>query len=418
MIIYWITIAILIAIIIILLYYHILYKYTLKELINYSKNIVSDIYQPHLIKRLNNNLQELYRNLTLLAEKMESQKKISIQDNELLTHLLEKAVMGIILTKENGEIVFANGTIKNHLNVKIEGRNIRELFINRQFLDFVQQGINQDNVEIEISEKETIFSIIRFYLPVSQKFVYLFNDITDKRHLKRIKAEFISNLSHELRTPLTAIKGYLETMKDEDIKKEDKDRFFNIVCNNVDRLINIVSDLLVLSDVERPERKLYVEIFDLNKLAEEVITLFIQSAKEKGLYLRFLPVNIPLYSGDRFMMQQLLINLISNGIRFTEKGGVELAIRYEDKNFIISVSDTGIGISSDEIPKIFERFYTVDRARSRMLGGTGLGLSIVKHIVQLHHGVIDVESTPGKGSKFTIILPYLNEQFCKLENVG
>lgn len=411
MIIYWIIITILIAIIIILLYNHIRQRYVLKELNNYSKNILNDNYQPYLIKRLNKDLQDLYLNLTLLAEKMENQKKISIQNNELLTRLFEKAVIGIIVTKEDGEIILANKAFRNNLNytIKIEGRNIRELFINKQFLDFIQQDINQDNAEIEISEKEKIFSVVCFHLPVSQKFVYLFNDITDTRNLKRIKAEFISNLSHELRTPLTAVKGYLETMKDENIKKEDRERFFNIVCNNVDRLINIVSDLLVLSDVERQERKLYIENFDLNKLAEEVITLFIQSAKEKGLYLRFSPVNIPLYSGDRFMIQQLLVNLISNGIRFTEKGGVELVIRYEDKNYIISVSDTGIGISSDEIPKIFERFYTIDKARSRMLGGTGLGLSIVKHIIQLHQGKIEVESEPGKGSKFTIILPTLSK---------
>lgn len=410
MIIYWITIAFLGAVIIILLYYLISQKKVLKDLLNYSNDILKENYHPYLFKGLNKNLQILNKNLTLLAEKIGNQKKIYRQENELFTHVFEKSGEGIIVTREDGEIILANKAFKKNFgyNINIAGRNIRELFIKKEFLDFIQKRINQDSIELDIPEKEKIFLIKRFHLLVSNNIVYLFTDITYERHLKKIKAEFISNLSHELRTPLTAVKGYLETMKEENIKKEDRERFFNIVCNNVDRLINIVSDLLVLSDVERPERKLYVENFDLNKLAEEVITLFIQSAKEKGLYLRFLPVNIPLYSGDRFMIQQLLINLISNGIRFTEKGGVELAIRYEDKNFMISVSDTGIGISSDEIPKIFERFYTVDRARSRMLGGTGLGLSIVKHIIQLHQGKIDVESEPNKGSKFTIILPTLN----------
>lgn len=410
MIIYWITIAFLGAVIIILLYYLISQKKVLKDLLNYSNDILKENYHPYLFKGLNKNLQILNKNLTLLAEKIGNQKKIYRQENELFTHIFEKSGEGIIVTREDGEIILANKAFKKNFgyNISIEGRNIRELFIKKEFLDFIQKRINQDNIELDIPEKEKIFLIKRFHLPVSNNIVYLFTDITYERHLKRIKAEFISNLSHELRTPLTAVKGYLETMKEENIKKEDRERFFNIVCNNVDRLINIVSDLLVLSDVERQERKLYIENFDLNKLAEEVIALFIQSAKEKGLYLRFLPVNIPLYSGDRFMIQQLLVNLISNGIRFTEKGGVELVIRYEDKNFMIIVSDTGIGISSDEIPKIFERFYTVDKARSRMHGGTGLGLSIVKHIVQLHQGKIDVESQPNKGSKFTIILPTLN----------
>lgn len=408
--IYWIAIAVLSIIIIILLYYLISQNRKIKDLTKYSKNIANNNYQPHLFKNLHKNLQDLYKNLKLIAEKMENQEKIYVQENELLTHLIENAREGIIVTGENGEIIFANESIKKNLsfNVKLEGRNIRELFINKQFLDFVEQYKMQDNMEFDIPDKGKVFSIMRFKLPASHRFVYLFNDITDSQNLKRIKADFITNLSHELRTPLTAIKGYLETMKDVDIKKEERERFFNIICNNVERLINIVSDLLVLSDIERTERKLAIKNFDLNELAKEVIALFVQTAEEKGLYLKFSPIDIPLYAGDKFMIQQLLINLISNGIRFTEKGGVELAIRYKDNNFIISVSDTGIGIPTDEIPKIFERFYTVDKARSRMQGGTGLGLSIVKHIVQLHYGKIDVESLPGKGSKFIISLPGLN----------
>ncbi len=408
--IYWIAIVVLSIITILLLYYIITQNRKIKDLTNYSKNIADNNYQPHLFKSLPKNLQDLYKNLKLIAEKMENQERIYVQENELLTYLFEKTREGIIVTKEDGEIIISNESFKKIMgfNVKIEGRNVKELFIHKQFLDFIQQDLNQNNMELDLPNKGKTFSVVRLKLPTSQRIVYLFSDITDTQNLKRIKAEFITNLSHELRTPLTAIKGYLEAMKDENIKKADRERFFNIVCNNVDRLINIVSDLLVLSDVERTDRKLSIENFDLNELAKEVIALFVQSAKEKSLYLKISPVDIPLYAGDRFMIQQLLINLISNGIRFTEKGGVELAIRYRDNNFIISVSDTGIGIPTDEIPKIFERFYTVDKARSRMQGGTGLGLSIVKHIVQLHHGKIDVESLPGKGSKFIISLPGLN----------
>lgn len=407
--IYWILIAVLSIIIIILLYFLVSQRRTLRELTNYTKNILNNNYQPLFLKSFHKNLQDLYKNLRLIAERLENQKKISIQENELLTNFFEKVQEGIIVTKDDGEIIIASESFKKTMgfNVKIEGRNIRELFIHKQFLDFIQQDLNQNNMELDLPNKAKTFSVVRLKLPSSQRIVYLFSDITDTQNLKRIKADFITNLSHELRTPLTAIKGYLEAMQDADIKKEDRERFFNIVCNNVDRLINIVSDLLVLSDIERTERRLSIEIFDLNELAEEVIALFVQTAKEKSLYLKFSPIDIPLYAGDRFMIQQLLINLISNGIRFTEKGGVELAMRFEENNFIITVSDTGIGIPTDEIPKIFERFYTVDKARSRMQGGTGLGLSIVKHIVQLHSGKIDVNSLPGKGSMFKITLPLL-----------
>lgn len=402
---YFIIIILLIAIILILLQYIISQRRSLEELTNYSHNIANDNYQPHILKKENKSLQDLFTNLNLIAEKLQNQKLASMEENELLDGLFENMAEGILVTKENGDIICANEVIRRKIipGIKSEKLNIRALLINKQFIDFIQGDNN--NLELDLPDKGKSFLITRFQLPKSHRIIYLFNDITDARNLKRIKADFITNLSHELRTPLTAIKGYLETIRDKNTKGEEKEKFFNIVCDNVDRLINIVSDLLVLSDIERTERKLYIEEFNLNKLAEEVVALFIQTAKEKGLYLKFSPVNIPLYTGDKFLIQQLLVNLISNGIRFTEKGGVELEIKYNDKIFIISVSDTGIGIPGDEIPKIFERFYTVDKARSRMHGGTGLGLSIVKHIVQLHRGEINVESKLGVGSKFTVILP-------------
>lgn len=408
----YLIIIILIFIILFLLLHLIIYYKNLKDIVQYTEDLLNTKYSSRILKRSKGVLSHLIENLNALAEKLEEKKSTSGGKEEVMNILFEGMKEGLILTRPSGEIIQANRSIQKIFgeNAFQSGKIIQELIIHREFIEFTNKTPDSkkiDVMELELPDLGKTFIVSRFYLESQQWFIYLFNDITDAKNLKRIKADFITNLSHELRTPLTAIKGYLEALDDPDLDKVNRERFVKIVRENIERLTNIVSDLLVLSDVERQERKLNIEKIDLNELIQEVISLFRKTAEEKGLYLNFSPVSIPTYSGDRFLIQQLLINLVSNGIRFTEKGGVEVSAKYEKDKFYITVSDTGIGIPSEEIPRIFERFYTVDKARSRIQGGTGLGLSIVKHIVQLHQGEIKVESRLRQGSKFTVILPDL-----------
>ncbi|MCX7994412.1 MAG: ATP-binding protein [candidate division WOR-3 bacterium] len=382
----------------------------LKEIILYVKSLLNENYSSRIIRKAKGNFAELIRILNELTEKMEKQKVNSGEKGDVLAILFEVMKEGVILTKKSGEIIQANKSIKEIFgeNIVKAGKMIQELMVNKDFIDFVNKNPEEGKIDvIELHQPETgkYLLISRLFLEQYQLFIYLFSDITDTKNLARVKSEFITNLSHELRTPLTAIKGYLEVLDEGGLDGKDKKKFIKILRGNIERLVNIVSDLLILSDVERTERKLDVEKFDLNGVVDEIVMLFRKSAEEKGLQLVYTPAKIPLYSGDRFLIQQLLVNLVSNGIRFTEKGKVEIEIKYEGKKFLITVSDTGIGIPAEEIPKIFERFYTVDKARSRAQGGTGLGLSIVKHIVQLHQGEIKVESRLREGSRFTVILP-------------
>ncbi|MGC8805462.1 MAG: sensor histidine kinase, partial [Candidatus Ratteibacteria bacterium] len=192
---------------------------------------------------------------------------------------------------------------------------------------------------------------------------------------------------------------------EEDIENSENKKFLNIIKHHSERLEKIVEDLITLAQLENETPVVEFNKVNIVDIANHAISLFTKKAIEKGITIEMAHNNVPEIYGDEFRLEQMLINLIDNAIRFTEKGKIAISITYQKGAVIIEVSDTGIGIPPQHIPKIFERFYVVDKARSRQTGGTGLGLSIVKHIVLLHNGTIDVKSTPGKGTSFIIQLP-------------
>jgi two-component system, OmpR family, phosphate regulon sensor histidine kinase PhoR len=238
--------------------------------------------------------------------------------------------------------------------------------------------------------------------------VLILSDITELKNLERIKRDFVMNVSHELRTPLTAIKGYAETI--EGIGGENE-KHLEVIKRHTDRLINIVQDLLTLSELEEREAYQPFERIRLDGIATQTLRLFEDTALRKGLTLSLrVEGDPPEVEGDTFRLEQLFINLIDNAVKYTDKGGVTVTLKLGEtspagREAVVTVQDTGIGISEQHFPRIFERFYTVDKSHSRKLGGTGLGLAIVKHIVLLHGGSVDVESIPGEGTTFTVRLP-------------
>jgi len=241
------------------------------------------------------------------------------------------------------------------------------------------------------------------YLPSQNETVLVFHDITGIKNLERIKKDFVVNVSHELRTPLTAIKGYAETIEETDTENL---KYLEIIKRHTDRLINIVEDLLVLSELEEKELISMGDTFHLESVIDQVLKMFEGKLKTKNLKLSLeVQKDLPPVRGDLMKMEQVLINLVDNAIKYTEKGQITISLRMRDGSIELKVKDTGIGIPAEHLPRIFERFYTVDKSHSRRVGGTGLGLSIVKHIVHLHGGSINVESEPGMGSTFTIRYP-------------
>lgn len=226
------------------------------------------------------------------------------------------------------------------------------------------------------------------------------------KKVESMRREFVSNVTHELKTPLTSIKGFVETLKAgaiEDPKIAHK--FLDIIEIESDRLSNLISDTLLLSEIES-KKDTRREPCDVNAVITEVVELLQPKVKEHVRLIFHPEPSVRPYSCNRDRLKQLLINLVDNGLKATEFGAVTVSCRSTVGQLVIEISDTGIGMEEEQIDRIFERFYRVDKGRSKAQGGTGLGLSIVKHIVELYHGTIEVTSKPGVGSEFTVKLPY------------
>lgn len=328
---------------------------------------------------------------------------------------------GVMAVSPDGKVALINDSFKKMFDISgsVEGKAYWESIRNNevlQILDNVLEKKITEKREMQLffpTEKTYQISAIPLPPPGTGALLILF-DITEFKRLEKIKADFVANVSHELRTPLTVIKGYIETLEEEFTEDQEKaKRFLQIANKNTDRLINIVNDLLLLSEIEKkPE----LSEFDLSETFEttelkSVIRSSVESLKakieSKGITLRIEPEDEPiLCRGDIFLLEQLFINLIDNAVKYTpDRGRVKVAISKSNFHASVVVEDTGIGIAKEHLPRLFERFYRVDKAHSRKVGGTGLGLSIVKHIVKLHGGSVEVESEIGKGTKFTVTLP-------------
>jgi two-component system phosphate regulon sensor histidine kinase PhoR len=234
------------------------------------------------------------------------------------------------------------------------------------------------------------------------------HDVTELRRLERVRTEFVANVSHELRTPLTSIRGYLETLLDGALEEPAyARRFLEIAHTHAERLSRLVDDLLQLSDIETGKLVLKPAQLSLHDVAAEVMAFFEKQAAQKSLSLvNTVPSDIQLQA-DRDRLTQILVNLVDNAVKYTpDQGEITLGAERRVNSFVhVWVADTGLGIPSTDLPRITERFYRVDKARSRELGGTGLGLAIVKHLVQAHGGELWLESELGKGTTVNFSLP-------------
>ena len=256
--------------------------------------------------------------------------------------------------------------------------------------------------EAEIGERTFSCSVSR--LAAGDRLVVTLHDITEFRALEKTKKDFVVNVSHELKTPLTAIKGFVETMEP---RADDENRaYLGIIGRNTDRMIAIVEDLLVLSELESKAAKPARSEVRLRALAESMLKIFERQAREKGLALGLdAPADLPPVLADPIQIEGLLVNLVDNAVKYTDKGSVTVRLRAGAGTLQVEVADTGIGIDAAHLPHVFERFYVVDKSRSKKLGGTGLGLAIVKHIALAHGGTVSVRSRIGEGTTFTVSLP-------------
>jgi two-component system, OmpR family, phosphate regulon sensor histidine kinase PhoR len=241
------------------------------------------------------------------------------------------------------------------------------------------------------------------------------NDVTELRKLETVRRDFVANVSHELKTPITSIKGFVETLLDGAIQdKDDTLRFLGIISRQADRLNSIIEDLLSLSRIEQGAEKEQIEFAET--ALHDVLSSAVQScqvdAEAKSMTLLLDCPPLLRAEVNSALLEQAIVNLVNNAMKYSEDGKrvwVHAALQ-DDDNLSVIVRDEGYGIEAEHLPRLFERFYRIDKARSRTMGGTGLGLAIVKHIVQAHHGQIEVSSSPGAGSTFIIRLPLMQRR--------
>jgi two-component system, OmpR family, phosphate regulon sensor histidine kinase PhoR len=235
----------------------------------------------------------------------------------------------------------------------------------------------------------------------------ILRDVTELERLERVRKDFVANVSHELRTPLAAISGYAETLLDGALEdRENNRRFVEIILAQTTRLTNIASDLLTLSELESNAATAQPQTVSLRSALESALRAVESNARQRGVRLICGKMDDLKVTGRELGLEQLFINLLDNAVKFNRPDGqVQVEMRRKDGKAHIKIADTGIGIPSEDLPRIFERFYRVDKARSRAMGGTGLGLSIVKHAVEQMGGTITVDSRLGEGSEFTIEVP-------------
>jgi two-component system, OmpR family, phosphate regulon sensor histidine kinase PhoR len=326
---------------------------------------------------------------------------------------------GVIILDLRGRVQKFNQAMELMIGVSLgvdTGRHYLEVFRDPELNDLIQNTLNlrqgQRRMLTLLGLPKRSFlvqsSLIRYLDQGGEGVIVVFHDITDLKRLERIRQEFVANASHELRTPLTSIKGYVEALGEEGWAEGSKAKnFLGIIERNVIRMDKIVSDLLLLSEIESREVPLKKEVFSLRTVILSAVEGLRKMALAKQQDLQVaLPEDLPAVTGDAQKIQQVIVNLLQNAIAYTdEKGRIAVSGRLLEKGVEISVTDTGIGIRNEDLPRVFERFYRVDKGRSREEGGTGLGLSIVKHIVEAHGGRVSVESRPGQGSRFSFFLP-------------
>ncbi|WP_316570936.1 two-component system histidine kinase PnpS [Neobacillus sp. YIM B06451] len=359
----------------------------------------------------------LSSSINVLARNLEDMAKTRDMQQERLMTLIENIGSGLVLIDSRGTINLINRGYRELFEVEPADLLYRPYYEAIPFRE-IREMIEDIFMTEQKQRRQFILPVLieRKYFDVSalpiigtnnvwKGVLLVFHDITELKKLEQMRKDFVANVSHELKTPVTSIKGFAETLLDGAMKDEKAlQEFLSIILKEGDRLQRLIEELLELSKLEQHNFRLDISVFSLDTMVKEIVAILEGKASEKNINLVVHPVPAEFQmEGDPFRMKQVLINLISNAINYTPAGGkVELTIRESGNDVVISVKDTGLGIEKKEIPRIFERFYRVDRARSRNSGGTGLGLAIVKHIVEAHKGRISVKSKPGKGSEFIL----------------
>jgi two-component system phosphate regulon sensor histidine kinase PhoR len=351
-----------------------------------------------------------------MAERIENQMERLATEKQRLYTILKGMGEGVMVASGDGIISLVNPAFRSMFGITggVEGKSLVEISRHPDLLAaFNELRASSGELVREIHLLSGDSTLLTHWVPLmnnggEQGVVAVFQDISERKRVENMRRDFVANVSHELRTPISVIKGYAETLL-EGVMESDRERatrFIGVIHQHSERLASLINDILTLSRLESNQASLELQPLDATGTMAKACMLLDEAAQAKGVVIRNeAQQGMSRIIADQGRLEQVLINLLENAVKYTPQGGTVRIFTEDEEGFVrISVADTGIGIPSKDIPRIFERFYRVDEARSREQGGTGLGLSIVKHIVHLHGGEVSVGSEQGKGSVFSFTL--------------
>jgi len=388
----------------------------IKDLIAGDYSEVVDMQGSPELTDMTNSINDLSEVIRLTHENLE-------QETKRLTSILSYMTDGVLATNRRGQIIMVNEMAAKQLNV-----NPDEV-LNTSILDLLSLGDDYDlrslitevpelTIDSQDENGEYISLRVRFALIRRESgfisgLVAVLHDTTEQDKEERERRLFVSNVSHELRTPLTSVKSYLEALDDGALSEPVAPDFVKVSLNETNRMMRMVTDLLSLSRIDNETSQLEIELTNFTAFITFILNRFdkiksqAQEDTKKYELIREYPITPIWVEIDTDKMTQVIDNILNNAIKYSPDGGkIKVGMKTTDAQLIISISDEGLGIPKKDLPRIFDRFYRVDKARSRAQGGTGLGLAIAKEIVKQHKGFIWAKSEYGKGSTFTIVLPY------------
>ena len=352
--------------------------------------------------------KELKQNLNEVAK----QKK---QIETILLHMTD----GIVAFDMEGNIIYSNPAAMELLNLEREKQNtFKSIFedlktdINLEKIVYLENWTSSEQ-RIDVGDKfiNLLFAPFQDENDKPDGVIVVIQDITEHVKLDNMRKEFVADVSHELKTPITSIMGYADTLLESEYDKEMQTKFLEVISSEARRMARLVTDLLVLSRYDNKKVTKEESIFDLGEVTKNCIErLRFEVEKKKHNIECFVTANVPPVNADKYGIERVILNIISNAIKYTpENGTIKVYVGFVYNDAYIKVIDNGIGIPEADLARIFERFYRVDKARSRELGGTGLGLPIAKEIIEQNNGSIDIKSEVGKGTEVVIRIPALKK---------
>ncbi len=393
----------------------------LKQLNQKIKDLIAGDYSQVLDMQGNTEITNITNNLNDLSEVIRLTQENLEQESKRLHSILSYMTDGVLATNRRGQITMINDMAKRQLGVESDdalNQNILELLkIENEYelRDLITQSpelmIYSQNVNGEYISLRVRFALIRRESGFISGLVAVLHDTTEQEKEERERRLFVSNVSHELRTPLTSVKSYLEALDEGALSEPVAPDFIRVSLDETNRMMRMVTDLLHLSRIDNATSHLDVELINFTAFITFILNRFdkmrAQDQEKKYELVRDYPITSVWIEIDTDKMTQVIDNILNNAIKYSPDGGkITVSMKTTDDQMILSISDQGLGIPKEDLPKIFDRFYRVDKARSRAQGGTGLGLAIAKEIIKQHNGFIWAKSEYGKGSTFTIVLPY------------